>query len=367
MLDVYGNEITQDQIDRDEFRTYDGEYYPANELEWSDVENQYIPQSQSAAIWPDDIATADYVEYGDYYYVSSGEASGYYVYCDECRFCEDIQEEVLADDAHSGRDGYYYFYEDNIPSDDECQIRGYHSTSEFLDLTDGSQFKIGIEIEKDNFNGSSQTGDAVPMHRAIAGYETDSSCGVEAITHILPLEDIDTSTKAQEVFEMLDEAELIINSEVNENCGGHMTFSVRGYSDGHVVLEGIKPYLSIVYAMFKERLNGRYCSNNKKGKRGENTKYSPLNVKGDRVEIRLYGAIRSVEQLKLRYRLMYEILNHGINKCTRFEQFLKDITPLLLEIYKGEENKVISVIQYARAFRHYLMDAFAHSSIKKYV
>jgi len=82
-----------------------------------------------------------------------------------------------------------------------------------------SRFMIGFEIEKTSFHRR-----AVMEYPLFKGFETDSSCGVEAVTHVLPL--LPKSIWRTKVFNMFVEAKKIISDEYspsNRNCGGHIT------------------------------------------------------------------------------------------------------------------------------------------------
>ena len=169
----------------------------------------------------------------DWYYVHRGSAQNNYVWCEEVRYCEDIGEYVHEDDVHycDYNEVYNYHYENcrNVDSDDRSLLHEYHNGPNPDDLSEGAQFRVGFEIEKNEIlgiSGDDEVGEEIGNFDLIAKFETDSSCGVEAITHILPLSGV-RSHRRRKVFNMIDQAADVINDECSNNCGGHITISVR--------------------------------------------------------------------------------------------------------------------------------------------
>ena len=83
---------------------------------------------------------------------------------------------------------------------------------------------LGFEIEKLRFHGSS-----VREYPLLKGFEYDGSCGVEAITHVLPL--LGKSLWRTKVFNMFVQAKKIISDEYSpsdSSCGGHDVILVAG-------------------------------------------------------------------------------------------------------------------------------------------
>ena len=120
-----------------------------------------------------------------------------------------------------------------------------------------SKFKIGMEFEKTRFNRG-----AVQEYPLLCGFETDSSCGVEAVTHILPL--VAPSMWRTKVFNMFHEAKRIIDdvySPSNSRCGGHITLSVDGM-EGAELMARVRKFAPIVLSVFRKRLVNSYCSGN---------------------------------------------------------------------------------------------------------
>jgi len=113
-------------------------------------------------------------------------------------------------------------------------------------VTNGNaRFRIGVEVEKNSINRS-----AIKEYPLFKGFEEDSSCGLEAITHVLPL--LPKSAWRSKVFNMFHEAERVIEdsySPSNYLCGAHVTLSVDGM-DGTELMELVREYAGIILAVY---------------------------------------------------------------------------------------------------------------------
>ena len=313
----------------------------------------------------------------DFTYVEYGRADGYYVYVDQTEFCEDIRDYVHEHDATWCEvDENHYYDTCEMPCEeieDDC-IKSYHSNKYPTDLNyaySKSVFSVGFEIEKTEFESDDgdcacEEGDYVGEYDLFEGFETDSSCGVEAVTKILPLGS-PRSEARKEVFNMFDEAKNIIDSPSDTSCGGHITVSYKDLEgDGYDMADRMRKYMSLVYALYRFRLKRSYCSSNKGIKKDDNTKYSPVNIKNNLVELRLPSQVKNVKQLKLRYDLMYKIMYHSMIKPVSFQKFLKNVRHIIVRMY-GDQEKVDAVYLIAEDFRKYLVNETVSESIEQYV
>ena len=263
------------------------------------------------------------------------------------------------------------------------EIQSYHESPTPLNFNDGFKvktkykFSVGIEVEKKYFindygEEACESGDYVGEYTLFSGFETDSSCGVEAITNILPLEGI-RSKRRNDIFSMFDEAEDIINSPYDTSCGGHITISIETKEkklSKYDIMDKLKHNLSIIYALYPARLSKSYCCENKKMIWQSNQKYSPVYLKYNRVEIRLFSAIKNVEQLKNRYDLLFKLLYYTFEKPVSFGVLLQKITPNLKRMYKNHPNKILKinrVIELSKSFRIYLIDGKVSANIEQYI
>tara|TARA_R100000655_G_scaffold30835_1_gene61966 strand:- start:3943 stop:4974 length:1032 start_codon:yes stop_codon:yes gene_type:complete len=221
-----------------------------------------------------------------------------------------------------------------------------------------SKFTIGFEIEKTQLHRG-----CVQEYPLFCGFETDSSCGYEAVTHVLPL--LPKSVWRTKVFNMFHEATKVIDdnySPSNSRCGGHITIGVEGM-DGSELMSRIRKFVPILYAIFRKRLHNGYCYGNPQlvdvdEERGLNSnvgKYSVALNKGFGVEFRLPARVTSVKQMIRRYELFYHIVDFAVNRPNAtYNSFIKAIKPILLSMYNQDEEKVVQLIDLSTHFRKFI-------------
>lgn len=359
-----------------------GLLYPQSEVVWSELVDQWVHNEEAIQDYHGEVwATPEQFDYDDdYEYIHRGRAEDRYLHYECHMFCGgDIEEYVHEEDAiwHEGTDEYYY-HQENVPcdSDDRSLIHAYHHGPASEDLSEGAQFRIGFEIEKNSFNGYDEEGDEVGEYDMFARFENDSSCGVEAITHILPLSGV-RSKRRKKVFDMIDSAACIINEDCETNCGGHITISVaqsptlaklNKFMTPLNLLEKMRGNLGIVYALYRYRLTNSYCNGCKDLKEPQHhSGHLVVEIKKfNALEIRLFNRVRNVKQLKLRYDLMYILVRRSLDG-TDFESILKEVTPILKQMYKGRATKVAEIKSLARDFRHYLISDHVSDSIVEFI
>jgi hypothetical protein len=234
-----------------------------------------------------------------------------------------------------------------------------------------SKFTIGFEVEKNSLHRG-----AVKEYELFCGFETDGSCGYEAVTHILPL--VPASTWRTKVFDMMHKASRIIEdsySPSDKRCGGHITIAVDGFS-GDDIRRMVRVNCGILYALFRKRLNNSYCGHNKtmlgynEGNHvgGSHHKYQVALVKGNCLEFRLPSKFESVKQMIRRYELMHELVDFSVNKPNgSHEAFLKTIRPIIKSMYNGDDAKTDEILELARKFRKFIIDGTAEVEIRQYL
>jgi len=186
-----------------------------------------------------------------------------------------------------------------------------------------AKFAIGFEVEKTSLRRG-----AVMEYPLFKGFETDSSCGYEAITHVLPL--VGRSMWRTQY------------SPSNYKCGGHMTFSVYGM-EGHQLMDLVRPFSGIMYALFRKRLNNQYCNGNiEMASNYGCSKYTICKINENSLEFR-------------RYKLMYTMLDFAINQPNaRLSKFHRAIRPIILSMYEGNVEKADAILGLAVHFTQFL-------------
>jgi len=208
---------------------------------------------------------------------------------------------------------------------------------------DVCRYTIGFEIEKSEFAPR-----AVKRYPLFCGFERDSSCGVEAITNILPL--LPPSEWRSKVFSLFYDANKIIDSEyspTNRDCGGHITIGIKDMY-GSDILKRVRPFMGIIYALWRGRLKNSYCRQNitmrtydeaREGSRyygSINSRYQPVLVKGDCIEFRLINRVDSVEQMIRRYELLYTLIHESGKRGMTFKKMFDKMLPILNRMYRSD-------------------------------
>lgn len=354
--------------DADAYAHTDDAWYCNFRQEW-----YYYDDYQGRTVDGEFIHT-EYAYDHDYRYLSAGDYEGSYEHCDDVEYCEDIDGYVRDGEGYwCDTNDCYYYNEENVHQQTNDYISAYSKSPAPSDLSRGEyreDFAIGFEVEKTEFVNTDglcadSEGDYVGEYDLFKGFETDSSCGVEAITHILPLGS-PRSKSRKYVFDMIDDADNIINSPYNKSCGGHITISVRGIDQWDLV-EKIRGNMGLMYGMYRWRLRRSYVYQNKKMEKQHNAKYSPVNVKWNCIEIRLPSAVSSAKQLKLRYDFMYRFLHHSLRTRGSFEQLLDSTDHILMRMYNRDRHKVNDVKDMARRFRKYILNDEIDSRIEYYL
>lgn len=271
-------------------------------------------------------------------------------YCDHCDECYDYERHGSCPngcgDCGNGRVG------------------GYHdSQPQAVFSAFSSKYTIGFEIERNSLCGSiDDEGDdceEIDGCELVAGVETDSSCGVEVVSNILPL----SSGKKEEVFNAIDECSDWLDNDVEagRDCGGHITIAGEGLDR-----EVLTPYLAIWFSLFRYRLKNTYCRENVDGKQG-NTKYSPLNWKGGNMyELRIPSAVKSSNSLKFRYSLalsMVEAIDGGVDAVAWMNS--AEVEKLLNTVY--DDRKTLELMHLANGFRDFLVNGKVSTQVSQFL
>lgn len=227
-----------------------------------------------------------------------------------------------------------------------------------------AKFTIGFEVEKNQLSRN-----AVKEYELFCGFERDGSCGYEAVTHVLPL--LPSGKWRTKVFDLMHKAEKIIDdrfSPSDRRCGGHITIACDGLT-GDELRTAIRKNCGIVFALFRNRLKNSYCGENRRLENGLSLgRYQVTLSKGDCLEFRLPSRFESVKQMMRRYELFYELVNYSINKPNgSHDGFLKVITPIILSMYNGDNDKTNEVLKLSKHFRDYILKGTIHQDIHQYL
>lgn len=319
--------------------------------------------------------------------VAAGEDNGFQViyFDDEDPYehdyvhCEDTGRWIHSDRAHYSEysETAYEFRENdnyNACEEGDCDcdcgereeynddsICGYHASSgQEIRLSD-SLACVGYEIEKtkfvfadENHHDATSHADFVGSHTMMRGYEYDGSCGVEAITHILPAHEVYESANGNivDVRELFDDASEIIDSPWSTRCGGHFTVSYGNMSSADL-LATLREYLPIFYGLFPKRLKNSYCNRNAKLNSPERWR-GVVSARYNALEMRLPSAVTDVDQLWFRHQIICRMMHHAFAlKDSNWEAFLIDIDAILAA--RLSKDKKRQVLRTAKSFRNWIV------------
>jgi hypothetical protein len=253
-------------------------------------------------------------------------------------------------------------FKTSAAASDIAGLKTRQPSSELVTAQNEARFRIGMEIEKNSMTRSS-----IKEYPLFKGFERDSTCGgigggggIEAITHVLPL--LPKSHWRSKVFNMFHEAERVIedsHSPSDASCSTHTHLSVATMN-GTELLEAVRPYSGIIYALFRYRLANYYALGNPFLNTTEGygcsswecgTKYCVVKNTGHGIEFRLPSRIKSVKGMIRRYELFFELVNFGVNHAGKSHaSFLKRITPIIKRMYDTQEE-VDNILTLAKAFQ----------------
>ena len=245
-----------------------------------------------------------------------------------------------------------------------------------------TKFTIGMEVEKEDISRSS-----IYEYRLFCGFERDSSCGTEAVTHILPL--LPRCSWRTKIYNLMYQAERVIDdrwSPSNSDCGGHITVACEGM-DSNELIKRLRKYSGILMFLYRNRLRNTYCNGNlnmrtydecntPKNMRkynytynGQNGRYNMVLAKSNgTVEFRLVSRFTSVRQMMRRYELFYELMDTAVNYPRRQHKvFYAKIRPILEMMYNNDESKVDKALAYAASFDLFINEGKIDSNTQPFL
>lgn len=171
-------------------------------------------------------------------------------------------------------------------------------------INSSAVFKIGVEIEKESMDGAT--------HKAPSIYNRfgwvkerdgslDSQVGYELVSPCYPLF---SNKLMQEAEKIEQDFPQLINGEVSASCGGHIHFS-KYNTTGRETLQQHCGYLPLLYAIYKSRTTKNYSQAKEKEEiKDSGEKYQAVRVLPDRIEFRIFPAVKNLASLKWRIELL---------------------------------------------------------------
>ena len=275
----------------------EGEHYDSDDviLVYTGRHQEYFPESDSD----------DFYEYGGNYYDMDGLEyhnlvilhDGDVCHRDNACWVEDMGEYYDEDDC-------YYWESDNeyhLSPEPESGLASYHDLSR-KDESNGARFCVGVEIEKEDSDVREWLEDNREDLYDDYGFcaekdsSLDSDTGFELVSPKLPL-GVDTI----KYFEPVKKA---VNADYSDSCGGHIHFSERGKS-GIETYNEFSPLVPLLFALYPKRRTSTYCGAKKaKEMVSCSEKFQAVRLFSDRIEFRIFPAVKHMENLQWRLELL---------------------------------------------------------------
>jgi len=257
------------------------------------------------------------------------------------------------DEAYYDDDSEEYYSEPQ-----ECFVRSYHSGSyHSLSFNGKSKYKIGYEIEKED----ESVRNSIKIDRfedktdELWRKEKDGSlCDYSGFELISPTFEFDI----EKIFEHIEGNDILvqhINAETSLNCGGHIHLSKEGLT-GNDLFDKVKGYTPLFYALYHGRVDKNYCKGKKNDDlKSDGEKYQAIKIHHDRVEFRIISAVKNVEMLKWRSKLLMMIINNPTDDIIKaYYNVDTKFTKLLKQVYSDERLVELKdrFIKYTKQFEN---------------
>jgi hypothetical protein len=235
----------------------------------------------------------------DYYEVCYGHNRGWHhaddvVWVDNCG--DYYHVDSIGGYIHMHSDGEYRDYEE------ENHMRhSYHSQRRPDLTTDEAEFRIGFEVEKEDLDVLESyelsTADYTKWCREEDGSLDDES-GFEFVSPVFDLmtDDFDKSVNSEVVAAH-------INASYSTNCGGHVNVSRNGVS-GRNFYDQIVGFVPLLFGMYRGRLGGSWAYFRTADQMRDGSRYNAVHVCDNRIEFRIFSAVRNVDNILWRRDLM---------------------------------------------------------------
>jgi hypothetical protein len=250
------------------------------------------------------------------------------------------------------------------PSD---AVTGYHQNTRLTNtpvrFSRNAPYLVGFEVEKEDLQVkcSITAADfyaALPNFRKERDGSLDCDKGFEFITPPLEL----SPRNIRAYLESRPVAVAHINAAYSTKCGGHIHLSRRGYS-GRQLFEMIAGHLPLLHALFPARADGgnsHYCRAKSAAQLlRDREKYQSINIMNDRIEFRIFGAVRGIDNLEWRAGLLLKLFKHAANTPEIGYEKLPRLFSHLRKVYSTPaemEMLIKRVEKYARKFEAYRPD-----------
>jgi len=236
----------------------------------------------------------------------------------------------------------------------------YHSLERVFrfKLDNRPKFSIGFEIEKEDSDTCNI--ESISLYRDTewikeADSSLDRSIGYELVS---PAFDMFSNQMIKEI-DKNEDLKRLINANSSSNCGGHINIASSEYNTKEL-FEGLSAFMPLLYSMYESRIDKHYSMAKEKHQYLDSSadKYAAVFIKHNVLEIRIFSAVKSVENLLWRQDLI-RIMCNNINKsevdvlrmlCNQKSKLYMH----LRKVYTQEEiiKKIGMFVTFSKDFNH---------------
>lgn len=278
------------------------EYY--SEYTSEDVYKVHINRNTTEWYSETAINNSGCLEYQNEYYHPDAWDCFYLACAEDDRTLYDIG------DLYEHRDGYYYTYPES-----EIYTDSYHSdvSVKYFDFDKSAKsiFNIGFEIEKEDLfvkesiyldDFKDQTDD---LWRKEKDGSLDNDSGFELISPVFPL-------NKDLIIDYIKNNHILlehVNADYSSNCGGHVHLSMKHFT-GEGLFSHISCFMPLLYALYPSRAKNTYTESKPKSVMQKSSdKYQAVKIWSNRIEIRIFPAVKNIHNLAFRIDLINYILD----------------------------------------------------------
>ena len=255
-------------------------------------------------------------------------------------------------------------------------LYGYHSSSPAWATSPNTTYRFGIEAEKEDDNGimicQAYQGDRQQFLPHSWRAERDGSLGHDGFELISPVYNLNDDKYKEDLGNPV--LNYLIHRNTSYRCGGHMTVSVRD-KDQEWYTKKAAQIIPLLYALYPKRAKKRGYARffNKDDYRD---RYNAINLgSNDRMEIRIFSAIKHMKQLEWRVELLKLLFVSDRYDDLKWESIYQDLlntnSPLGKHIFslypKNYGEKVMLATAYHKAFEKQYMEWKTYTRIRKLV
>ena len=231
---------------------------------------------------------------------------------------------------------------------------GYHSGTTHWNTSQQTPIRFGLEAEKEDDAGQhvarlyqGDNEDWLPRHwRA----ERDGSLSHDGFELVSPVYDLTTDAWKTDLETPV--LSYLIHSGTSVRCGGHITVSLFEKPTAWYIDKAAQ-IIPLLYALYPKRAKRRgYARFFDKG--DYNARYNAINLSDNKMEIRIFSAIKNLKQLEWRIQLLKLLFTEPQYEDLKWDGVYKDLldvnSKLGKHIYSLYTNKYGEKVMLAAAY-----------------